>query len=122
MNGTEGFKSLIYAVRWSALGHLGSRLAVILALLCLPSVLAALVFAEYRYLPWFFGVMALLLAFALLTWRLPEPHRVFVSEGFVLTSTTFLVTPVLMSIALWPASMSFADLILETTSAITTTG
>lgn len=122
MNGTEGFKSLIYAVRWSALGHLGSRLAVILALLCLPSALAALVFAEYRYLPWLFGVMALLLAFAALTWRLPEPHRVFVSEGFILTSTTFLVTPVIMSIALWPASMSFADLLLETTSAITTTG
>ena len=122
MNGTEGFKSLIYAVRWTALGHLASRLAIILALLCLPSVLAAIIFSEYQYIPWLISVIALLLVFAALTWRLPEPHRVFVSEGFVLTSVTFLMIPVLMSIALWPASMSFDDLILETTSAITTTG
>lgn len=122
MNPTEGFKSLIYAVRWSALGHLASRLAVILVLFCLPSIVAALLFSEYHYIPWLLGVIALLMVFALATWRLPEPHRLLISEGFVLTSATFILVPLIMSLALWPTSMSFSDLILETTSAITTTG
>ena len=122
MNGTDGFKSLVYAVRMSALGHLASRLAVIVALLCLPSLLVAVIFSEYRYIPWLAGVIVLLLAFAASTWRLTEPHRVSVGEGFVLTAATFLLIPLLMSIALWPAQLGFADLLLETTSAITTTG
>jgi len=122
MNESNAYSALVYAVRFSALGHLGGRLALFLAAMCLPSLLVAAWFAEYQYLPSLTAVMTTLLLCARLCWKLPEPHRVFVSEGFVLTSMTFLLTPLIMSVALWPAPLSFPDLLLETTSALTTTG
>jgi len=122
MNGTDGFKSLIYAVRLPVLGRLAGRLALVLAFLCVPSLLVAVWYGEYVYLEAFAPVILVLLALARLSWHLPEPRQLLRSEGFVLTCGAFILTPLLMAVALWPSGLSWSDRILETVSAVTTTG
>ncbi|MCE9684806.1 hypothetical protein LZP73_01075 [Shewanella sp. AS16] len=122
MSDKEGFKSLLYAARFTVLARMGGRLALLLAWLCLPPLLVALWFAEYAYLPTFAAVILLLLLLAWLSRRLPDPRQFMRSEGFVLTSAAFVLTPLLMTLALWPSGLEWQDLILETVSAVTTTG
>lgn len=118
----DGFKSLIYAVRLPVLMRIGGKLAVVVAVLCLPSVAAALWFAEYRYVAPFALLIALLLAVAWLTRKLPVPRHLQRSEGLVVSCGAFILTPLLLSVALWPSQIPWVDRWFETVSAVTTTG
>ncbi|MCP5170364.1 MAG: TrkH family potassium uptake protein [Hahellaceae bacterium] len=122
MNGNEGFKSLIYAVRLPVLARLGGRLAWVLALLCVPPMGVAIWFGEFDYLISFATIMIMLCVFAWLTRTLPDPKHLMRSEGFVLTCSAFIFTPVILSFALWPSGLSCEDRLFESVSAATTTG
>ncbi|MEZ5510359.1 MAG: TrkH family potassium uptake protein [Gammaproteobacteria bacterium] len=122
MHDSNGFRALIYAVRWSVLASMGGRLALVLAVLCVPSLLVALWFREFRYVLPFIVVLLPLLLFSQFTRRLPEPHQVSRSEGFVLTCAAFVLTPIVLTFAMLPSGLAWADLLFEMVSAVTTTG
>jgi len=54
--------------------------------------------------------------------KLPDPQRLLTSEGYVLTCAAFILTPLVMSLALAPSDLSFSARLFETVSAVTTTG
>lgn len=122
MNGSNGYKSLIYAVRFPVLARLCGRLALVLAALCVPSLLVALWYGESAYLASFTPVIILLLTVYRLTRDIPEPRHLLRSEGFVITCSAFILTPLVMVGALWPSGAHLQDLLFETVSAVTTTG
>lgn len=122
MNEHNGFKSLIYAARVPVLLHFAGKLALVLAALCVPSLVVAILFAEYAYVVPFLAVIVLLLGLAWLTRTLPQPEHVQRSEGFVLTVAAFVLTPLLISVALLPSGLHWSDRLFETVSAVTTTG
>jgi trk system potassium uptake protein TrkH len=122
MNGTEGYKSLVYAVRPRVLGRIGGQFATVVAVLCLPPALVAGWFGEWRYLVTLVPVTLLLFVLGWLARRLPEPTQLLTSEGYVLTCGAFIGTPLVMSAALAPSGLPPATLFFETVSAITTTG
>jgi len=122
MHPTEGYKSLVYAVRFRVLVRIGGELAIILALLSLPPALVALWFGERQYLWTLIPLMVVLALVGWLSRKLPDPQRLLTSEGYVLTCATFILTPLLMSVALVPSGLPLSTLVFETVSAVTTTG
>ncbi len=122
MNGTEGYKSLVYAVRFPVLARLGGQLAIVLAVLCLPSMLVAFWYGETRYLYEFVPLVLILMITGRGTRTLPEPLHLLRSEGFVLSCGAFMFPPLLLCLVLTPSGLPLADRIFETISAVTTTG
>lgn len=122
MEEAEGEKTLVNAIRPGVVAKYGGRLALVLALLCLPPLAVALLYGEYAYV-WRFAAVALVLVLAWLgARRLPEPERVRRNEGYAITCAAFLLTPPLMAFALAPAGVAMPDLLFETISGVTTTG
>ena len=122
MNGHNGFRSLIYAVRYPVLGFLLGRLAVVVAVLCLPPLAVALIAGESAYVWSILPVIAGLLVCAGLSRRLSEPAALMRNEGFVITCAAFILTPLVMSVALAPCGLPWMDRVFECVSAVTTTG
>ncbi|MGD2130490.1 MAG: TrkH family potassium uptake protein [Lysobacterales bacterium] len=122
MSQTEGYKSLVHAVRMGVLARIGGQLSIVLAILCLPSALAAAWFEEWKYLWTLLPLMVVLAALGNLSRKLPDPHRLLTSEGYVLACAAFGITPLLMVLALAPSGLPLHVLFFETVSAVTTTG
>ncbi len=118
----NGYRSLIHTARWPVLLRIGGRLALVLAVLCLPSFMVAFWFGEFDYLGPLAVIMLALLLVAWMTRRLPEPASLLRSEGFIVSCAAFTLTPLLMSLALWPDQARWIDNLFETVSAVTTTG
>jgi trk system potassium uptake protein TrkH len=122
MNEGNGFRSLIYAVRLPVIARLLGRLALVLAILCLPSLIVALWFHEFAYLPTFTMIVLPLIVAGWLTRRLPDPTHLMRSEGFVVICAAFILAPLLMAVALEPSGLPLSGRIFEAVSAVTTTG
>ncbi len=122
MRDKAGVRTLIYAIRPAVLLTYGGQLAFALALLCLPPLTVSLLCRELSY-SWRFASLALLLLLAARSSRrLEEPSHVRRNEGLAITCAAFVISPLLMALALLPAGLSFTDTLFETISGITTTG
>lgn len=122
MNSGNGYKSIVYAARFSALGHIGGKLAIVVALLCVPPIAVAIYFQEYAYIQYSIPVICVLFLAGWLGRYLPKPQQLLRSEGYIITCASFILTPIAISFTLIPCGLTLEDRLFEAISGITTTG
>jgi len=119
---SDGAATLARAVRLRVLAHYGGQLMLVSAVIYAVPCVVAMLFAEFPLA----GILALFaLALAGSGWWLssfhaePELQR---NEALVLVASTFVLTPLPMSIAFMAQGVPWQDALFEAVSGITTTG
>jgi trk system potassium uptake protein TrkH len=114
--------ALSYAVRLPVVLKYLGQLALALAVLTLPPLLAAVWFQDYGFALRLLLVMVLAGVAGTLLSRLPAPARLQVNEALVITALAFVGSAALMTWPLMSAGISLSAALFEAVSAVTTTG
>lgn len=119
---TNGTKTLTYAVRGRVILKYLGQLALMLAALTLVSLGVSIYFGEYSISYRYLIVIGILGVYGLATARLEVPGNIQTNEALTIIALIFVIAPLLMTIPVMGAGLTFMDALFETVSAITTTG
>jgi trk system potassium uptake protein TrkH len=109
-------------VRFSALGHYGGQICLVLGALTLVPAVFALADGTYSFAACTAAGAAGLAIFGETARRASAPTRLQANEAFVISASPFIVAPLVMTPAFVSAGMSFTDALFECISGVTTTG
>jgi len=114
--------ALSYAVRLPVVLKYLGQLALALAVLTLPPLLAALWFQDHGFAWRLLLVIILTGGTGAVLSRLPAPARLQVNEALVITALAFTGGALVMAWPLMAAGIGFSAALFEAVSAVTTTG
>lgn len=113
---------LRYAVRFGVLYKYFGQLCLVVAALTLVPLLVSLICGEFHFSLRYGLVILVLAGLGAGQARLKSAPRIQVNEAMVLVAFLFFFIPLMMTIPMMAAGLSFADALFEAVSGATTTG
>jgi trk system potassium uptake protein TrkH len=114
--------ALRYSVRFGVLFKYFGQLCLVVAALSLVPAVVSLLFEDFYISLRYAAVILFLAGLGAGLGRLQSSARIQVNEAMVLVAFLFFFTPLMMSIPMMAAGLSFADALFEAISGATTTG